>query len=253
MSKKKSNLSVAAIIEARMGSSRLPGKVLADINGLPAIQRLVNRLSFSQELDNIVLATSTSPKDDALESWANKNGISCFRGSEENVLQRVVDASNYVNCDIIVEITGDCILSDHEIIDQSIITFFENSCDVVTNCGTYLSYPMGIYTQVFRKKDLEWVSKNINDKAVQEHVSLYFYENPEKYKILNLVAPKSYSYPEWRLQLDYPEDLKLLNEIYKHLEKDYGESFLLKEICNLINKNKYLLEINSHCIEKTPR
>ena len=112
---------------------------------------------------------------------------------------------------------------------------------------------MGIYTQVFRKKDLEWVSKNINDKAVQEHVSLYFYENPEKYKILNLVAPKSYAYPEWRLQLDYPEDLKLLNEIYKHLEKDYGESFLLKEICNLINKNKHLLEINSHCIEKTPR
>ena len=244
---------VAAIIEARMGSSRLPGKVLADICGVPALGRLINRLKLCEHLDDIVIATSTSTKDDELELWAKNNNLKCYRGSEDDVLQRVVDASKSVNCDLIVEITGDCILTDYEVVDQSIIMFLENNCDVVTNCGAYLSYPMGIYSQVFRSEDLQWVASNINDPAVREHVSLYFYENTDKYNIINMVAPKSSSYPDWRLQLDYKEDLMLLVELYKTLEPTYGNAFKLDHICEALLANPKLLEINKYCIEKTTR
>lgn len=250
---KRENIKVAAIIEARMGSSRLPGKVLADINGKVAIEILLNRLSLCKNLDDIIIATSTSDKDDELEDWAIANNHKCFRGSEDDVLQRVVDASKAIDCDLIVEITGDCILTDYEIIDQSITMFLENDCDVVTNCGTYLSYPMGIYTQVFSSKNLDWVATNIHDPAVREHVSLYFYENTDKYKILNMVAPESMNYPNWRLQLDYEEDLKLLRLIYKNLSSKYGDNFKLEHICQLLLSKPDLIDINIDCIEKDPR
>lgn len=236
-----------------MGSSRLPGKVLADINGVPALDRLISRLKLCKYLDDIVIATSISPKDDDLEIWAQKNNYNCYRGSEDDVLQRVVDASKSVKCDLIVEITGDCILTDHEIVDKSILIFLENDYDVVTNCGTNLTYPMGIYSQVFKSEDLEWVALNISDPAVREHVSLYFYENTDRYKIFNMIAPQSLSYPDWRLQLDYEEDLTLLIKIYEYLEPHYGDAFKLDHICNLLLSKPELLEINKNCIEKLPR
>jgi len=244
---------VVVIIEARMGSSRLPGKVLKDVNGTPALERLISRLKFCKKVDEIVVATTTSEKDDILVAWAAKNNVSYFRGSEDDVLQRVADASQEYNADLIVEITGDCILTDYSVIDQAVQTFLVNSCDVVTNCGEYLSYPMGVYAQVFRAKDLIWVADNISDMAVREHVSLYFYENPDSYKILNLVAPTEVAFPDWRLQLDYPEDLELLIEIYKRLEPLYGDNFGLNEISVLLRDNSKLLSINSHCVEKSAR
>jgi len=244
---------VVVIIEARMGSSRLPGKVLKDVNGRPALERLIARLKFCKKVDEIVVATTTSEKDDALVAWATQNNVSYFRGSEDDVLKRVADASQEYNADLIVEITGDCILTDPGVIDQAVQTFLVNSCDVVTNCGEYLSYPMGVYAQVFRASDLVWVSDNISDLAVREHVSLYFYENPDTYKIFNLVAPAEVAFKDWRLQLDYQEDLDLLNEIYKRLEPPYGDNFGLSEICSMLKDNLHLLDINSHCIEKSAR
>lgn len=251
--KKNGVLKVVAIVEARMGSSRLPGKVLKDVNGTPALERLIARLNLCKNVDDVVVATTTSEKDDDLVAWAKRNSINCFRGSEDDVLKRVADASKEYEADLIVEITGDCILTDYSLIDQAVKTFLANSCDIVTNCGEFLSYPMGIYAQVFRASDLWWVSENIMDPAVREHVSLYFYENPSFYKIFNMVAPAEVSYPNWRLQLDYPEDLELLNEIYKKLEPMYGETFGLSEICSMLGENLYLLDINSHCVEKSVR
>ena len=244
---------VVASIEARMGSSRLPGKVLADVNGQPALKRLITRLKKCKYLDDIVIATSTSPGDDILEEWAKNESILCYRGSEDNVLQRVVDANIWAESDLIVEITGDCILTDTEVIDMGIKTFLENECDVVTNCGTYLSYPMGIYVQVFRTDDLRKISETINDEAVQEHVSLYFYEHPEIYKIINLVAPNRWANTEFRFQLDYPEDLQLLNKIYQFLEPKYGDDFGIEEIMQLMIDRPDLSQINIHCEEKLAR
>ena len=244
---------IVACIEARMGSSRLPGKVLADVMGQPAMTRLINRLRHCKFLDDIVIATTKKSGDDALEVWAKANGVLCHRGSEDDVLQRVVDAADFAKADVIVEITGDCILTDPEIIDMGVETFLLNDCDVVSNCGEHLSYPMGVYVQVFRAISLQEVAETIYDPAVREHVSLYFYEHPERYRIINMIAPPRWKAPEYRFQLDYKEDLTFLREVYKKLEPKYGDAFGVEEIMALIKHEPQLVEINIHCEEKSAR
>jgi len=236
-----------------MNSSRLPGKVLADIHGRPALSRLLDRLRLCRTVDDIVLATSSDPRDDVLERWAEQEQVLCHRGSEDDVLQRVVDAQTYANSDIVVEITGDSIVTDPDIVDMGVDTFFANDCDVVTNCGMKLSYPMGAYVQVFRLVDLCEVAQTIDDEVVREHVSLYFYEHFERYRILNMIAPPRWHAPDYRFQLDYPEDLQFLREVYARLEPEYGECFGVEEILGLLRREPELVEINIHCVEKSVR
>lgn len=243
---------VIASIEARMGSSRFPGKVLADINGQPALTRLVRRLRRSQKLDGVILATTVSPLDDAIEQWAAHEDVPCYRGSEEDVLNRVVQAQTLMRSDIVVEVTGDCVLLDAEIIDLGITTFLENECDVVTNARK-LSFPLGMDVQVYRLRDLEEVERTSTDPAVREHVSLYFYEHPERYRVLHLFAPARWRAPEYRFQLDYPEDHRFIREVYLRLEPDYGDAFGVEEIMALLRREPALVNINRHCIEKSPR
>jgi spore coat polysaccharide biosynthesis protein SpsF len=243
---------VVASIEARMGSSRLPGKVLADVAGQPALTRLVRRLERAKKVDAIVLATSTATADDALEAWAKELRVPCYRGSEDDVLHRVVMAQRSLGSDIVVEVTGDCTLLDPEVIDLGVETFCENDCDVVTNARKP-SYPMGADVQVFRLRDLEEVERTIDDPPVREHVSLYFYEHPERYRVIHLFAPPRWRAPELRLQLDYEEDLQFLREVYSNLEPKYGATFGLEEIMQLLAAKPRLREINAHCVEKSPR
>lgn len=235
-----------------MGSSRMPAKVLADICGKPALSRLLHRLRRCRKLDDIVLATTTSAADDALEEWARTEATACYRGSEDDVLLRVCRAQAMMGSDIVVEVTGDSILLDPEIIDMGVATFLENECSVVTNVRKP-SFPMGVDVQVFRLCDLEEVERTIGDPAVREHVSLYFYEHPERYRIIHLFAPKRWEAPNLRFQLDYPEDLKFITEIYKHLEPQYGDAFGIEEITALIGRKPELSAINIDCIEKSPR
>lgn len=243
---------VIASIEARMKSSRLPGKILLDIAGAPALTRLVRRLRRCSHLDDIILATTVEAADNELEHWAKKEGVAFWRGSEEDVLQRVVDAHESIKSDIIVEITGDSILNDPEIIDWGIETFLANSCDVVTNVRPQ-TFPMGVDVQIFRAIDLAYVAKNIHDPAVREHVSLYFYEHPEKYRILSLLAPARWHAPQLRFQLDYQEDLNFLREIYRQLEPKYCDNFSVTEIMQLLYEQPLLVAINAHCEEKAVR
>lgn len=243
---------VVASIEARMGSSRLPGKVLADIEGVPALGRLVRRLRRATKLDGIVLATSTAPADDAVAAFAKAEGVDLFRGSEDDVLERVVQAQRSQKSDIVVEITGDCTLLDPQIIDMGVETFLENDADVVCNVRKP-SYPMGADVQVFRFSALEHVEKTITDPAVREHVSLYFYEHPETYRVMHLFAPPRWRDPTMRLQLDYEEDLRFIREMYKRLEPIHGEGFGLEEIMALCKKHPELPEINRHCEERAAR
>jgi spore coat polysaccharide biosynthesis protein SpsF len=243
---------VIASIEARMGSTRFPGKVLADVCGQPALSRLVRRLRRSRAINGIILATTTSPKDDLLAQWARHEDIPVHRGSEEDVLQRVVDAHRSMQNDVIVEVTGDCILLDPEIIDMGIETFLQNDCDVVTTVRKE-TFPQGMDVQVFRYQDLDTVARTEADPAVREHVSLYFYEHPERYRIIHLFAPERWKAPELRLMLDYPEDLKLITEIYRRLEPVHGDAFGLEEIMGLLRKEPALAEINRHCTVKPVR
>ena len=243
---------VVASIEARMSSSRLPGKALMEIGGVPSLTRLLRRLRNCQSIDEIVLATTDLPIDDSLANWAEIENVAIYRGNESDVLGRVVEAQQYMASDIVVEINGDCPLLDPAIVDLGIETFVNNQCDVVTN-SRIPSYPQGLDVQVFRLKDLQEVAKREFDSAVREHVSLYFYEHPERYNIFNLVALRSMQDPEVRLQIDYEEDLNLVRKIYSALEPVYGDNFGVVEILDLLKREPLLRKINAHCKERPAR
>ena len=243
---------VIASIEARMGSSRLPGKVLMDVAGKPALTRLVDRLRGCRLLDGIVLATTTSGEDDALEAWARREGVDCHRGSEEDVLGRVVGAQMRMRSDIVVEVTGDCTLLDPGVIDLGIETFLGNDCDVVTNVRR-ASFPLGMDIQVFPLERLAEVARDVRDPAVREHVSLHFYEHPESYRIIHVFAPPAWRGPDLRFQLDYREDLEFIDRIFRHLEPIHGGRFGMDAIMALLRERPGLADINRHCEEKPVR
>lgn len=243
---------IVASVEARMNSSRFPGKVLTDIAGQPNLTRVLTRLRASHLLDDVVLATSNDPDDDPVAEWAGSLDLPCYRGSEHDVLNRVVEAHRMMESEIIVEITGDCPLTDPELVDQGIDTFLNNDCDVVTNCYK-LTYPMGADVQVFRRADLEWVERNIEDPPVREHVSLYFYENPDRYRIIHMRAPAGCQGPDLRFQFDYPEDHAFIEAIYRRLEPEYGPVFGVAEVMALLRREPSLADINRHCEERLTR
>ncbi len=243
---------VIASIEARMGSSRFPGKVLADICGRTALDRLYTRLTRCTTLDGIILATTTAPGDDVLEQWASAAGVPCHRGSEDDVLLRVVEAQRRMASDIVVEVCGDCVMLDPELIDLGVQTFLGNDCDLVTNVRVP-SYPTGEIVQVFRLRDLEETERTISDPLVREHVSLYFYQRPDLYRILNLYAPARWRAPDYRFHLDYPEDYQFLLEIHRRLAPAYGDHFGIEEIMALLRREPELADINRHRTERIVR
>ena len=235
-----------------MGSSRLPGKVLADIHGHPALARLHARLRQSERLAGIVLATTENPADDALAEWADSAGLACFRGSEDDVLLRVVEAHRLMNSDVVVEVCGDTPLIDPGVIDMAVDTFSTNECDVVSTTWAP-SFPQGIDAQVFPLKALEDVETRVTDPAVREHVSLHFYENPARYRPIHLMAPPRWRAPELRCQLDYPEDLRFINEVYARLAPRFGDRFGVEEILETVRREPRLADINRHREERPTR
>lgn len=235
-----------------MGSSRLPGKVLADIHGRPALARLHARLRQSERLDGIVLATTENPADDVLAEWADSAGLACFRGSEDDVLRRVVEAHRLMNSDVVVEVCGDTPLIDPGVIDMAIDTFSTNECDVVSTTWAP-SFPQGIDAQVFPLRALEDVEAQVTDPAVREHVSLHFYENPARYRAIHLMAPPRWRAPELRCQLDYPEDLRFINEVYARLAPRFGDRFGVEEILETVRREPRLADINRHREERPAR
>ncbi|OGV51852.1 MAG: hypothetical protein A2X49_03530 [Lentisphaerae bacterium GWF2_52_8] len=239
---------IIASIEARMASSRLPGKVLIDINGKALIGRIVQRLKRCPSLDGIVLATTTNPNDDPIASWAAANDVTCFRGNEDDVLLRVVEAQRMMDSEIAVEICGDTPLLDPEVLEFGIQTFLNNDCDLVSNTWK-LSYPMGVDVQVFPLRLLEEVAATIKEPEVREHVSLYFYQHPERYRILHLLAPQRWHAPGFRFQVDYQEDLAFVREVYRRLAPEHGDDFGLEEIMRLLREEPSLGELNRNCEE----
>ena len=227
-----------------MGSSRLPGKVLADVCGQPALTRLLRRLRRCKTLDGIILATSRLPQDDVLEKWAESENIPFHRGSEKDVLSRVVEAQQKMESDVVVEITGDCTILDPEIIDMGVAIFLKNDCDVVF---TDESYPGGMDVLVYKLSILEENERTITDPLVREHVAYHIVRHPELYKTVKLCAPARWYGLNYRFMLDYPEDLTFIREVYKRLEPRYGDEFGIEEIMSLVRREPDLLKINIHC------
>ena len=199
-----------------MTSSRLPGKVLAEAEGKPMLELMVERLRFVPEIDGIVIATTSNKTDDPVEALANRLGIGVWRGSEEDVLIRVLEAATAHRADVIVELTGDCPLIDPAIVSRVIGCYRQKGVDYVSNI-LVRSYPIGMDTQVFATKVLEDVARRTDDPIDHEHVSLYIYRHPELYSLANVSAPATETRPGLRLTLDTAEDLTVIRAVFAAL------------------------------------
>ena len=233
---------IIATIEARMTSSRLPGKVLLKSLDKPMLQLMIERLAGLKYVDDIVIATTVNKTDDPIVALAEEIGVKYFRGSEEDVLARVLGAAHENNADIIVELTGDCPLIDPELIDQVIELYFEQDCDYATNCLPQ-SFPLGMETEVFSTKLLELADKEGQTLEDREHVSWYFIRNPDKFKQVNIEAPEHSRHPEIRLTLDEAADYQVIDAVFAEFENEYKKCSC-REIIDFLEKNQELLELN---------
>ena len=243
---------IVAIVEARMTSSRLPGKVLLPAAGRPLLQHLVTRLQRVPSLDGIVIATTTNQTDDVLEALARRVGVGCFRGSELDVMARVLQAARSVNADVIVEITGDSPLIDPAVVEQGIQEYLTGEFDYVSNIFP-LTYPSGMETQVFSVAVLAAEeSMTHDDPAAREHVSLPIYEQPEKYRLGNFQPTEVLTWLPFEVTLDTPEDYRLIKEIIENLEP-VNPHFSIHDIIQFVRDHPELLQINQHVLRKSAR
>lgn len=236
-------MKAAAIIQARMGSTRLPGKVMHEIEGKPILWHVVNRVGLSKNINEVIIATTDSPQDDTIESYAKENGISYFRGSENDVLDRYYQCAKTYGVDIAVRITADCPLADPIVIDR-VVGFFkehQNEYDYVANVIPP-TFPDGLDTEVFSFNTLEKAWKEAKYTSEREHVTAYIYKNPDKFKLYNITNDSDCSGLRWTV--DTENDLAFVREVYKRFGKD-NDIFYMDDVINLLNNNPELADINS--------
>jgi spore coat polysaccharide biosynthesis protein SpsF len=216
--------------------------------GKPILYYLVERLKQVSLLDAIVLATTTNSDDDSLVKFANNEGIQSYRGSEDDVMGRVIGAAESVDADLIVEITGDCPIIDPSIVEQTIQTYINNNSDYVSNAHIR-SYPDGMDVQVFSLNVLKKSSEMTNNVLDREHVTLHIRNHPELFSHLHLMAPPELWWPELGLTLDEISDFELLKKIIEH----FGENncmFNCYEAIKLLRNRSDLLAINQQVMRK---
>lgn len=241
-------MKTVATIEARMTSTRLPGKVLLPALGMPMLHHLVQRLRAAPSVDEIVLATTVNTADAPLIEFAREAGIRVFRGSEEDVMARVIGAAEAGGADIIVEITGDCPIIDPDIVEQTVQMFFHHQAAYVGNAHIR-SYPDGMDTQVFTLESLKRSAAMTNEPLDREHVSLHMRNHPEIFPHVHLVAPPSLHWPDLGLTLDEQADYMLIKKIIETLGPA-NPLFSCLDAIRLLKQNPDWIMINQHVARK---
>ena len=237
-------MKIVAIVQARMGSTRLPGKVLMDLGGKTVLARVVARLRRAILIDQIVVATTDSVIDNAIIRECQRLQVEYFRGSENDVLDRCYQAANSCEAQIVVRITADCPLIDAEVVDDVI--------RVLLSRGDYASntlartYPRGLDAEVFTIAALERAWQDAHEPHQREHVTPYFYEHPEIFELTSLRGRIDYSRYRWTL--DTAEDLELLRTIYARL--DNRDDFHWLRAVRVMEDEPDLAERNVHVVQK---
>jgi len=239
-------LKVVVIVQARIGSTRLPNKVIKKIKNKMILDYVIERLNFCKKVNDIIIATTTNNKDDILEKYALENKIKYYRGSEEDVLSRYFYTAKKFKADIIVRITSDCPLIDPDIVDYIIKKHIEKKADYTSNV-IKRTFPRGLDTEVFNFETLEVTYNNAIQKYQREHVTTYMIEHPEKFTLQNIEARGKLKRPDIRITLDTIEDFKLINKIFLHFK---NLNFKTKDIVNFFNENPKLIDINKNIIQK---
>ncbi len=239
---------VVAIIQARMGSTRLSGKVMKNLCGKTVLAHDIARVKQAKLVDYIVIATTTNITDDVIVDEAIKNGVKIFRGSEADVLSRYYLAAKEYHADIIVRITSDCPLFDPKVLDDLLHFYLDHDYDIVSNAGSDLktrTYPRGLDTEIFSFLALENAYLKAGEKYQREHVTPYIYENANSIYYYKNVE----DYSKYRWTLDTEEDWKLISKIYEYLYHDEHD-FYLKDIVKLMDEYPELSDINKNIEQK---
>ena len=244
----KNNLNIVAIVQARMGSTRLPGKVMKTILDKHVILWDIDRVSLSKLIDEIVVAIPFGKQNDVIadtiEEYNNKILIS--RGSEGDVLDRYYNAAVQTNADVVVRITSDCPLIDPVVVDHVIEQFLNNDCDYCSN-SLQRTYPRGLDTEVFSFDALSKAWNESKKDYEREHVTPYIIENPYKFKLLNVSNDIDLSHLRWTL--DTKEDFEFIDAVYQRIYPE-KQMFFMDDVLDLLDHEPGLIDINKHIEQK---
>jgi spore coat polysaccharide biosynthesis protein SpsF (cytidylyltransferase family) len=235
------------IAQARMSSTRLPGKTLLELGGIPVVDRVVERARESELADGLWVATTTDPSDDVLAEHLRGLGVPYIRGPLDDVLERYVMAAREACADTVVRITCDCPLIDPGVIDQTIAAF--RDAPEVDYCSNTLvrTYPIGMDTEVFSADALARAHAEAREPHEREHVTPYIYQHPGVFSLRNVCAPEWATWPELRLTLDEPADLDMLEAIVA-LAPSSG--LRLKDVLRVLHENPSVAGMNAHVVHR---
>ena len=232
-------MKTVALIQARMSSSRLPGKVLEDICGQPMLWRVVDRARQAKQVDSVAVITSTHAADDAVERLCKEDNLPYFRGSLDDVLDRYYQAAVHFQADNVVRLTADCPLLDPKIIDKVVQTFHQGGFDYVSN-SLECTYPDGLDTEIFRFAALERAWKEARLTSEREHVTPYIFKHPELFRLGLVKHEEDLSALRWTV--DTPRDLEFMRTIYNFIQ---DEACGMDEILQLLKEHPEITELNS--------
>lgn len=234
------------IVQARMGSSRLPGKTLAQVLGRPMLQVLMERVLPARRINPWIIATTQLAMDDPLEELARKLEVACFRGSENDCLDRYYQAARHANAAVVVRLTGDNPLMDASFVDWAVLQFLNSDPPIdYAESSTSKRFPLGLSLEVVSFSGLEQAWKEDSDPATREHVCPYIYTHPERFRIGKLAGPHHYSHMRWTV--DTEDDLRFVRTVFE----DFGRvNFSWQEAAERIDEHPEWLEINRHVVQR---
>lgn len=241
-------MKIHAIIQARMGSTRLPNKILMPVNGKPLLGWMLDRLSSSRSITDIIVATTTDNRDDPIEEYVLSEGWKVFRGSEHDVLDRYYRAAQAFSSDVILRLTSDCPLLDPAIVDRMVMEFLSRQCDFLSNSEPLpSSWPDGMDVSIFSFSALQEAALNAKKPSEREHVTFYFWNSPRNLKTYKVEHNPSLE--KYRITLDYSEDFALIEKIIENLYADRDPRTAihpsLNEIVEFLDRHPALFALNS--------
>lgn len=236
-----------AVVQARMGSTRLPAKVMLPLLGEPILTRVMRRAGRTRTLDEVVLATTTLAEDDAIVELAGAEGWPAERGSESDLLDRYLSAARAHEADVVVRITADCPLIDPAVIDATVLAYRAADVDYASNTLEPRTYPRGLDVEVIGRAALERAGREDRDAASREHATPFIYRHPERFRLLHVPADGT-SHHEQRWSVDTAEDYELVRRIYETLGRD---DFTWREALAVVEAHPAWASINRHVSQKS--
>lgn len=230
------------IVQARMSSQRLPGKELMTVRGLPLLGYQFDTLRSMESVEEVVLATSTHRSDDPLEAFAHSMDIPVFRGSLDDVLSRYYHCAQAFQAEHIVRICGDCPLIDQQVVERVIAGYLSGECDYASNV-ILRTFPRGMDTEVFSMDALERAHQEAKTAREREHVTLYFYEKPKEFQLINVSQDEDLSAHRWCV--DEMEDFRFVRRILRKLV-DEEKEISMKSVLEILEEHPSWPDLNHH-------